>query len=279
MANFHAADGVALTVHELGVGDPIICLPGGPMKASAYLADLGGLSQRRTLQLLDLRGTGDSPPPTDAASYRVDRQVDDLEALRSHLGLERMDLLAHSAGAALALLYAVRYSDRLRRLVLVCPTPRVVGIEVSDEDRRETAKLRSNEPWYHDAYSAFERIWSGHSTDDDWDAIEPFMNGRWDAAQQAQVAREASLTNAAAAAEYYAPGAIDPDAVSSAIPHLNVTVLLIAGELDVALPPKPAAAYASLFPRSEFVIMPNAGHSPWQDDPRGFVDTVARFLS
>nr|WP_268236998.1 alpha/beta fold hydrolase [Agromyces bauzanensis] len=96
------------------------------------------------MQLLDLRGTGDSQTPMDAASYRVDRQVDDLEALRSHLGLERMDLLAHSAGAALALLYAVRYGDRLRRLVLVCPTPRDDGMPHSK--RRLLARRASRTP-------------------------------------------------------------------------------------------------------------------------------------
>ncbi|GAA1805684.1 hypothetical protein GCM10009749_12290 [Agromyces neolithicus] len=154
----------------------------------------------------------------------------------------------------------------------------MVGIEVSDQDRRETAELRRNEPWYAEAFGAFERIWSGHPTDDDWDAIEPFMHGRWDAAQQAQVAREASLTNTAAAAEYYAPGALEPEGVRSAIAHLDVPVLLIAGELDVALPTGPAAAYASLFPRGELVVVPNAGHSPWQDNPRTCVDTIARFL-
>lgn len=54
----------------------------------------------------DLRGTGGSATPRDPASYRCDRMVADVEALRAHLGLDRMDLLAHCAGANLAVLYA-----------------------------------------------------------------------------------------------------------------------------------------------------------------------------
>lgn len=63
---------------------------------------------------LDLRGTGDSGVPEDPSTYRCDHLVDDVEALREHLGLDRIDVLAHSAGADLALLYAARHPDRLR---------------------------------------------------------------------------------------------------------------------------------------------------------------------
>jgi pimeloyl-ACP methyl ester carboxylesterase len=108
MAIFEGADGTRLAYHQAGEGRPLIGVPGGPMQASAYLGDLGGLSAHHSLVLLDLRGTGASAIPADPASYRCDRQVDDVEALRIHLGLKRIDLLAHSAGAALALLYAAR---------------------------------------------------------------------------------------------------------------------------------------------------------------------------
>ncbi|MFF3744566.1 alpha/beta fold hydrolase [Streptomyces kronopolitis] len=64
------------------------------MRASSYLGDLGGLSRQRQLILLDLRGTGDSGVPTDPAGYRCDPQVADVEALRRHLGLDRVDVLA-----------------------------------------------------------------------------------------------------------------------------------------------------------------------------------------
>jgi pimeloyl-ACP methyl ester carboxylesterase len=51
----------------------------------------------------------------------VDRLVEDVESLRVHLGLDQMDLLAHSAGAVLATLYAAAYPQHLSRLILVTP--------------------------------------------------------------------------------------------------------------------------------------------------------------
>ncbi|MEH1057092.1 alpha/beta hydrolase [Micromonospora sp. CPCC 206171] len=256
----------------------MICLPGGPMLASAYLGDLGGLSAHSSLVRLDLRGTGESAVPADPATYRYDRLVDDVEALRVHLGLDRIDLLGHSAGGSLAVLYAARHPDRVARLALVNPSPRPVDLDITDLDRREVAELRRGEPWFPEANAAFERIWSGAPTAEDWAAITPFMHGRWDAARQAHLAREEAGRNPDAAAGYYAAGGPDPVATRSALTRLEAPVLLLTGEYDVRLPPKCAAEYAGLFPRAELAVQPGAGHYPWLDDPESFGQTLAAFL-
>jgi pimeloyl-ACP methyl ester carboxylesterase len=276
---FASADGTRLAYHTIGTGRPLVCVPGGPMRASAYLGDFGGLSAHRGLVLLDLRGTGESDVPADPASYRCDRQVDDIEALRRELGLDRLDLAGHSGGGTLAVLYAARYPERVDRLVLVCPGTRAVGIEIEDADRREVAELRRDEPWFADAFAAFERIWSGESAPADWEAISPFMYGRWDAETRAAVELRPGQRNEEAAAVYYAEGALDPPAVRSAIASLPAPVLLLAGEYDPALPPKRAAEYAQLFANAQFVVQPGAGHSPWLDDPAWFARTVSEFLA
>src|SRR6202046_5267490 len=108
MANLRAADGTELAYRVLGEGPPVICVPGGPMYAASYLGDLGGLSARCQLIMLDLRGTGQSAP-ADPASYRCDRHSDDVGALAGHLGLDRFGLLGHSAGASIAVQYAVAH--------------------------------------------------------------------------------------------------------------------------------------------------------------------------
>ncbi len=278
MEAFAAADGTRLAVHRVGDGPPLICLPGGPMRASAYLGNLGGLSEHYSLLLLDPRGTGDSDVPADPTSYRCDRLVDDVETLRSHLGLDRMDLLAHSAGAALAVQYAVRHPDRLGRLVLVTPSARAVDLEITDLDRRQVAELRGDEVWFPDAFAAFERIWADSAEDADWDAITPFRYGHWDDVARAEVVSEATQKNVAASEVYYSDGAIDPERTRAALARLQTPALLVAGEYDVVLPPRCAAQYAALFPQSELVIQDRAGHSPWLDDPEKFVETVTAFL-
>ncbi|SDY06458.1 Pimeloyl-ACP methyl ester carboxylesterase [Geodermatophilus africanus] len=275
MGTLESGDGTRLGYADLGDGPPLVCLPGGPMLPAEYLGDLGGLTAHRSLVLLDLRGTGRSAVPADLATQRCDRQVDDVEALRAHLGLERVDLLAHSAGAALALLYAVRHPGRVRGLTLVTPSQRVVGLDVTDADRRRVAELRRGEPWFPAACAALERIWSGEATDADWTAITPFTHGRWDDAARAAAARADRQRDPDAAARYYGDGVPDPAVVRAALAALRVPVLLVAGEYDVALPPSRAAEYADLFPTARLVVQPGAGHSPWEDDPGAFVRAVA----
>ena len=136
MAHFLAPDGTRLAYRESGAGPTLVCVPGGPMLDSAYFGDLGGLDTDRRLIRLDLRGTGDSEAPADRASYRCDRQVADLEALRVHLGLERVELLGHSAGANLVYRYAEAHPDRVSGLLLVAPSTRGVAVAIDDADRR-----------------------------------------------------------------------------------------------------------------------------------------------
>lgn len=278
MAIFESVDGTRLAYHRLGSGDPLICLPGGPMRASAYLGDLGGLSAHRTLIRLDLRGTGESAVPADPSSYRVDRQVADVEALRVHLGLEQLDLLGHSAGAALAFGYAAAHPDRINRLLLLTPSPRSVGVQVTPADQVEMAESRTDQSWFPEAMAALRRIVSGEGTADDRPLIEPFSYGRWDEAAQAHAAEAPRQRNSDAAAVYYSGGALDPVATRAGLSGLSAPVLLMAGEYDVYLPPTRAVEYANLFRQAELVVLPGGGHYPWLDDAAGLGSTVTTFL-
>jgi pimeloyl-ACP methyl ester carboxylesterase len=279
MPTFTTPDGTTLAYHATGEGPPLVCLPGGPMQASAYLGDLGGLGAHRTLIRLDLRGTGDSATPGDPASYRCDRQVDDVEALREELGLDRLDVLAHSAGANLAALYTARHPDRVARLALITPSVYAVGIAVTAEDRLSTARLRQGEEWFATAYEALESLNAGRPAPDAWQAIAPFWFARWDEEAKAVRAAEDQQRNDEAAALYGSEGAFDPEATRAALAGFAGRVLVLAGEVDVAGPRRAMAEYAGLFPEAESVVQEGAAHFPWLDDARRFVAETARFFA
>ncbi len=99
------------------------------------LASLGGV-RRRVLGVDWLGAAGSSRPsfpygglrkPVWALSEKeqidaaLDFSIDSLEAWRAALGIQAMDLVAHSMGGYLATQYALRYPTRVRRLVLVSP--------------------------------------------------------------------------------------------------------------------------------------------------------------
>ena len=278
MPAFHAADGTELAYRVHGEGAPLLCVPGGPMRASAYLGDLGGLSARRQLIMPDLRGTGASAAPADPGSYRCDRLVADVAALQDHLGLERCDLLAHSAGASIAMQYATRHGHRIRRLALITPSGRAVGLQPDSGMRRQVIALRQGEPWFAEGAAAFERIAGGSEAAGDWRALAPFFYGRWDAVAQAHAAADEAETNQEAARIFISAGAFDPAATRAGLTRLGAPVLLLTGGVDPQGPPPVAAAFAALFPAAELVIQPGAGHYPWLDDAAAFVTAVAAFL-
>ncbi|MFE3863982.1 alpha/beta fold hydrolase [Streptomyces goshikiensis] len=280
MPTFRAPDGTLLAYHLTGdgAGDPLVCLPGGPTD-SRYLGDLGGLSAHRPLLALDLRGTGRSAVPRNPASYRCDRMTDDVEALRVCLGLDRMDLLAHCAGANVAVRYAARHPERVGRLALITPSVRAVGIPVTADDRRETALLRKDEPWFPAAFAALEAVLAGEFTAGQRRALAPFSHGRWDGATRIRHAAEEELVDGAVLAAFGAEGAFEPEATRAALARFPRPVLVLAGEVDPGAPPRVLAEFAGLFPDGELVVQPRAGHTPWHDDAERFVAATARFLA
>ncbi|MER6129008.1 alpha/beta hydrolase [Streptomyces sp. NPDC001795] len=277
MPSFDAYDGTRLTYRLRGEGEPLVVLPGGPMRASAYFGDLGGLTARRQLVLLDLRGTGDSAVPADPATYRCDRLVDDVEALREHLGLERMDVLAHSAGGSLALLHAARYPQRVSRLALITATPWALGMPATPEDRLTAARLRKGEPWFEEAFPPFEAWLTGNGDFDP--AFAPFFYGRWDEAARAHAAAEEEQSNDDAADVYQTEGAYDPPTTKAALARLTAPVLVLAGELDGGPRPDLARHVTEFVRHAEFTVQPHGGHYPWLDDPEWFTARVGDFFA
>lgn len=278
MPTFAAADGTEIAYHLHGSGEPTICLPGGPMLDSAYLGDLGGLAEGRQLVLVDFRGTGASGTPADSGTYRCDRLVEDVEALRAHLGLDTVDLLGHSAGANVAVRYAERYPGRIGRLVLITPSTMAVGIETSPEVRDAVVRLRADEPWFAAAAAGWANIRAGNASDADWEVTAPFAFGRWDEAARAVDAATKMRRNDEAAAVFRSAGAFDPAATRAGLVTLDAPVLVVAGEVDWTACPPVAQEVAALFPNSTFVVLAVAGHYPWLDDPVRFVATVSAFL-
>jgi pimeloyl-ACP methyl ester carboxylesterase len=278
MGNFASYDGLDLAYRAAGDGPPLVCLPGGPGRAAEYLGDLGGLDSSRKLILLDPRGVGRSSDPADSATFRVDRLVQDVEALRVHLGLEQMDLLAHSAGANLALLYAAAYPERVSRLILVTPGLGLIGVDGDEEEFAAALEQSAAEPWYPAARAALERIFNGDLSVEAFRASRPLFYGRWDGTAQAHATVGVADRHQAARLGYFAGLDLDPSAIRTALTKLSAPVLLLVGEADPMVTPTMARDAAQAFADARVVVQPEAGHFPWVDDPGGFAAAVSAFL-
>ncbi|TCO55025.1 alpha/beta fold hydrolase [Actinocrispum wychmicini] len=278
MPTFVSYDGTELDYHVLGTGRPLLCVPGGPGRAAAYLGNLGGLDTSRQLVLLDPRGVGDSPDPADPTTFRVDRLVADLDALRAHLGLDRMDLLAHSAGAILGTLYAAAHPDRVANLALITPNLAAIDVHGTDDELAAALRNRAGEPWYASARAALDKILGGDLTLATFHESRPLFYGRWDDAARAHAGVGIAERHVAAREGYFAGVTLDAPATKAALTELTAPVLLYAGELDAMVTPATLRTAIPRFPDATVVVGAGAGHFPWVDDPTGFAAAVNAFL-
>jgi len=278
MGRFASYDGTEIGYRTLGDGPPLVCLPGGPGRTAEYFGDLGGLSRSRQLIMPDTRGTGLSADAGDPLSYRCDRLVGDVEALRAHLGLDRVDLLGHSAAGNLATLYAAAYPERLAHLILLTPGLSAVGVDDTDEQWRAAVERRSAEPWYPAAMAAIEKADAGDTSMENRRAYMPLLYGRWDEAAQAHVDVGISERSRPVRDGFRAEGAFNPAATRQAIGRLEAPVLVYAGELDTSPTAQTAVTAARLFPNATVTVQPAAAHFPWIDDPAFFAAAITSFL-
>ena len=280
MSALVAPDGTRLAYTELGQGPPLLCLPGGPGRASAYLEDLGGLSAERALVRLDTRATGHSEVPADPSSLRFDRLAGDVEALREHLSLEQVDVLGHSAGCLVAQAWAAAHPERVHSLVLVTPTDRLQGGQRADV--AAIRQGRQGEDWYAEAAEAQAALADAPPAQQQAlvRATRPFFYGRWDERTQAHAAT-ADRQSSKRAELGFGAGIEDVDLAGmlTALADLDVPVLVLGGERDALTGVAAVALVAGSFPRAQTVVLPGAGHFPWVDEPEAFRAVVSGFLA
>jgi len=88
-----------------GAKTPLLTLHGGPGSSHNYLLPLQALADERPVIFYDQLGCGRADAPEEESAYAIQRSVDEVDAVRAALGLDRVVLLGHSWGALLAVEY------------------------------------------------------------------------------------------------------------------------------------------------------------------------------
>lgn len=280
---FATGAGAALSYLVLGepsAGRTLVCHPGGPGMSARYFGDLAGLcSDRLRLVLLNPRGTEASSPPGDGR-YELADYAADLEALRLHLGLERLELLGHSHGGFVSMVYALEHPDRLDRLVLACTAPRFSD-ELRDEAQRAFA-AHADRPWYADSVEAQRRRQGWEFTTPEEAAglyareVRLWFAG--DAEPPADFLETiGSLRPNLDALRYFNERIAPTYDLRPRLPEITTPTLILNGAADFFGPLVSARELAAI-PGSRTVLLPGAGHWPFIDTPDRFRAAVEAFL-
>ena len=154
-------NGTELYVKTMGSGESIIVIHGGPVLEHGYLLPhLEPLSRDYRLIFFDQRLSGRSSAELDSTEVRMENFVEDIEAVRSYFGLERVHVMGHSWGGLLAMKYALEYPERLNSLVLLNSMPAssalwqeeeaILASRADPEDASDREELVSSEAYAND---------------------------------------------------------------------------------------------------------------------------------
>ena len=101
----------------------LFLLHGGPgSDHSAFKDTISELRDVAQLVYIDNRGSERSQR-SNPRSYTLENNIEDLDGLRKHLGLDRISILGASYGGIVAMGYAVRYQEHIANLILQCTAP------------------------------------------------------------------------------------------------------------------------------------------------------------
>lgn len=271
--------GATLYVEVLGGGSapgaiPLVVANGGPGFDHSYLhvSDVWErLARKRPVVLYDQRGNGRAGALAAGQSCTLADQIEDLEAVRAHLGAPRIDLLGHSWGGYLAMAYAARHGDRVAHLVL----------------------CDSAAPKWGDTTFLFKDVFpEGVARQESLGFAETLGDQKAAAASIREylgmlfvspAKRDAFL----AAAPGFAYSRAINEAVNAdlarfdlnpELPKLRMPALVLTGRFDANVAPSTAWKIHHAIPGSRFAVFETSGHLPFFEEPEAFVSTVEEFL-
>lgn len=266
--------GHAVEPASLAEKPTLVVLHGGPgLDHSGYRPWLDPLGNHVQLIYLDHRGNGRSGRP-DPATYTVAQMADDLDALRRHLGLGPIDVLGHSFGGKVAMVFALRHPCSLRRLVLSnCAAAPAFGHDA----RAAVERLASPEQLALLPSMFTGRITSRPEWDAWWRVCMPLYFRHPDPDVVAGIA--ARGTGAYEVAMHMFAGELSRFDVRDRLGDITAPTLIVAGRHDWVTPPGQAEDIHQRVPGSQLVVLEDSGHMGFVEEQATYLDHVRRFLT
>jgi proline iminopeptidase len=258
-----------------GAGTPLIVANGGPGFDHNYLlcGDVWDtLAKGRKIVFYDQRGNGRSSELKDGQPCGLAEQIDDLEALRAHLGFEKIDLLGHSWGGYLVMAYGARHPERIAHLMIV----------------------DSAAPKIQDTVFLFKNIYPETTAREDALAFAVELGDQKAVAADLHeymtmlfYTREARDAFMARSSSFVYRQKVNKSVwddlqrfdLNPELPKFKFKTLVATGRFDFNVAPSVAFAIHRAIPGSELAVFEKSGHLPFCEEPGAFLTRVGVFLS
>lgn len=259
-------------------GPVLVILAGGPGGANTMLQPIADhLKDRFRCVMLEQRGTGRSKLDRyDTATISFDAYIGDIEALREHLGQERILLVGSSWGMTLAFAYAGAHPERVAALATIGSGSITRALErawddnlkvrLSPDQQQKLQELNARHPDPDEGYVAWFRI------------VAPayFFKPEEAAKFSAQV-KPGDLNGRIPGPARQMMRRLE-EYVYDRLSRITSPVLLIQGRQDLA-PEETAFIVRERAKNAKVVLLDQCGHVPWLDQPQPVWKELDAFLA
>ncbi|MEH1921845.1 alpha/beta fold hydrolase [Nostoc sp.] len=272
---FFDVEGSALVVDGANIySKPVAFLiHGGPgADHTSFKPTFSALSRKLQLVYFDHRGQGRSargPKET----YTLDNNVEDMEALRQHLGLDKIVVIGGSYGGMVALTYAVRYPQNVSHLIVIATAAHSGFLERA----REILASKGTEEQKANA----QRLWDGNFENEEqlrqyFQVLGPMYSLRHEPTTSG-IAWQRNILSVDAINVAFG-GFLRNYNILDQLHKITAPTLVIAGRYDWICAPEFSEEIAQAIPNADLRIFENSSHLIRADEPEALLDAIAGFL-
>jgi proline iminopeptidase len=269
-----------LFYERMGSGPPVVIVHGGPgLDHTDLLPQMGKLASTNTLFFFDQRACGKSSAEIDSASMTRENFLEDIEGSQRAFHLGKMNLMGHSWGGLLAMVYALRYPDHLDFLIQMNSSPvtselreapfSLLKERTSREERIEQAAITGT-PAFRDGdprvMAAFLRLIFRGSF------FDPHLADGLTLDFPSDDARRRALT-----AFLYREPILKTYDSRAALASVRCPVLVLGGDADL-IPRESNELIEKSIPHSQLLVLKHAGHFPFIEAPGQLFPVLKGFL-
>ncbi len=246
---------------------------GGPgVDHSSYKLGFSPLSQKMQLVYFDHRGQGRSargPKET----YTLENNIEDMEALRQYLGLDKIVVIGSSYGGMVALSYAIRYPQHVSHLIAIAT--------VADSRFLKQAQATLATRGTEEQKACAARLWSGNFENEAqlkeyFQVMAPMYSLSYNPESLGE-SWERTIYSIDAINVAFS-GFLKNYDILDQLPQITCPTLIIAGRHDWICPPEFSTEIAAAIPHADLRIFENSGHLIRADEPEALLDAIAGFL-
>ncbi len=246
--------------------------PGGDH--TGFKPGMSPLADRMQLVFFDHRGQGRSATG-DPALYNLDENVEDMEALRLHLGLGPIVSIGTSYGGMVAQAHAARYPASVSHLILI-----VTAAHAGFNSRARQIVAERGTP---EQQAVCDRLWAGEldtvaKLRNFYDLMGPLYSRQFDPAKAA-LGRERGTLSPEALNRAFGPGGfLQSYDLRPELAAITAPTLILAGRHDWICAPEFSEEIHRLIPGSDLRIFEESSHSIRADEPQALLDAIAGFV-